>query len=129
MSVVQLRRYQLAEGTLSDWVSHWREDVVPLRQNYGFRILFAYADHVNSQFVWAVSFDGTAEELATWDREYHSSPEWEARNGGRTSPFWARPSPSPRRYGHQVRSRPLQRRLGLEPLVRPWKISSHKTQH
>jgi len=87
MSVVQLRRYQLAEGTLPDWVSHWREDVVPLRQEYGFRILFAYADHLNTQFVWAISFDGTAEELAVRDREYHSSPEWAARNAGKNKPI------------------------------------------
>jgi hypothetical protein len=87
MSVVQLRRYELAEGTLSDWVSHWREDVVPLRQEYGFRILFAYADHVNSQFVWALSFEGTADELAIRDREYHGSAEWAARNAGKNKPI------------------------------------------
>ncbi len=49
MDAVQLRRYQLQEGTLAQWVDHWRHDVVPLRQQYGFSVLFACADHVNSQ--------------------------------------------------------------------------------
>ncbi len=86
METVQLRRYELAPGTLTDWVSHWHEDVVQLRQDYGFRVLFAYADHVNSQFVWALAFDGTPEELAARDREYHDSPEWAERNAGKNEP-------------------------------------------
>lgn len=84
---VQLRRYQLEENTLTDWVAHWRVNVVPLRAAYGFHVLFAYADHVNNQFVWAVSYDGTAEELAARDREYHASPEWEKANAGKNGPI------------------------------------------
>jgi hypothetical protein len=87
MAAVQLRRYQLTEGALPEWVAHWRADVVPLREQYGFRVLFAYADHVNSQFVWAVSYDGTAEELAARDKEYHASPEWKIANEGKNGPI------------------------------------------
>jgi hypothetical protein len=87
MATVQLRRYQLSEDTLADWVAHWQEDVVWLREEYGFRVLFAYADYVNHQFVWAVSYDGTAEELVARDREYHASPEWEKANAGKNGPI------------------------------------------
>jgi hypothetical protein len=84
---VQLRRYQLEEDTLPVWVAHWRVDVVPLREAYGFRVLFAYADHVNHQFIWALNYDGTAEELATRDREYHASAEWAKANAGKNGPI------------------------------------------
>jgi NIPSNAP len=84
---VQLRRYQLDPDMLAEWVAHWRVDVVPLREDYGFRVLFAYADHANHQFVWALSYDGTAEELAARDREYHASPEWERANAGKNGPI------------------------------------------
>ncbi len=87
MASVQLRRYQLSENTLPEWVAHWREDVVSLREAFGFRVLFAYADHVNDQFVWAVSYEGSAEELAERDREYHASPEWEKANAGKNGPI------------------------------------------
>jgi hypothetical protein len=87
MAVVQLRRYQLSENTLAEWVEHWREDVVGLRAEYGFHVLFAYADHVNHQFVWAVSYDGTADECAARDREYHASTEWEKANAGKNGPI------------------------------------------
>jgi hypothetical protein len=87
MSVIQLRSYQLAEGTLPGWAEHWRQHVLPLRQAFGFEIVFAYADHDNSQFVWAVRFDGTAEDLSRRDREYHDSLEWAARNKGKNGPI------------------------------------------
>lgn len=87
MSVTQLRRYQLAEGALAAWAEHWRENVLPLRRAFGFEVLFAYADHANSQFVWAIRFDGTAEELAARDKAYHDSPEWAARNAGKNGPI------------------------------------------
>jgi hypothetical protein len=84
---VQLRRYQLSANTLAEWVAHWREDVVSLREAYGFHVLFAYADHVNDQFVWAVSYEGSAEELAARDREYHACSEWEKANAGKNGPI------------------------------------------
>ena len=87
MSVIQLCRYQLTEGVLADWAAHWRQNVMPLRLKFGFNVLFAFADHVNSQFVWAVSFDGTAEDLAARDHEYHESPEWAERNAGKNGPI------------------------------------------
>ncbi|MDE1193061.1 MAG: hypothetical protein PW786_13095 [Arachidicoccus sp.] len=83
MSVIQLRRYQFRKGVLPDWAVHWRENVRPLREQFGFTVVFAYADYENNQFVWAVRFDGTAEELAVRDQEYHDSPEWAARLGGK----------------------------------------------
>lgn len=83
MSTVQLRRYEVAPGQLEAWAAHWRENVLPLRQEFGFKVLFAYADHDNSQFVWAVAYDGTPEELKARDREYHDSPQWAARNKGK----------------------------------------------
>jgi hypothetical protein len=80
---VQLRRYQFAEGALAPWLPHWRQNVVPLREAYDFRVLSAFADLVNDQFVWAVEYDGTGEELKARDREYHDSPQWAALNEGK----------------------------------------------
>jgi hypothetical protein len=87
MPTVQLRRYDINPGELDGWVAHWRENVLPIRQQFGFTVLFAHADHVNSQFVWAVSYEGSPEALSARDREYHDSPEWAARNKGKGGPI------------------------------------------
>ncbi|NNC12091.1 NIPSNAP family containing protein [Planctomonas sp. JC2975] len=84
---IQLRRYQLRPGTLPTWVEYWRRDVAPLRREFGFGIRFASADHANDQFVWALEFDGTPEELAEQDRLYHASPQWAERNDDQNIPL------------------------------------------
>lgn len=83
MAVTQLRRYQFETGTLRAWTEHWRDNVLPPRRQFGFEVLFAYADYTHEQFVWAVRFDGTAEGLERRDREYHDSPEWASLLAGK----------------------------------------------
>ena len=68
---VQLRRYQLAPGTVDDFVGAWRR-LVAVREQYGFRVEFAVVDRDAEQFVWAVSHvDG----FAAAEEAYYASPE------------------------------------------------------
>jgi hypothetical protein len=59
----------------------WFTSVVAARQKYGFKVLFAYADRQNNEFVWAVSHDGDFDAVV---EEYQTSPE-RARLRGRPS--------------------------------------------
>ena len=68
---VQFRRYEIVPGELDAFLE-WFPNVVAARQKYGFKVLFAYADRQNNEFVWAVSHDGD------FDAEvevYQTSPE------------------------------------------------------
>lgn len=68
---IQLRRYTVQPGRMDDFISWWHSIVGP-REKYGFRVVFAYADDENNQFVWAVAHDGDFDGA---EAEYMASPE------------------------------------------------------
>ncbi|MDY7100737.1 MAG: hypothetical protein S0880_06075 [Actinomycetota bacterium] len=69
--VVQLRRYELAEGSIDAFVERWR-DIVAVRERFGFRVLFAFADREANEFVWAVAHDG---DFAAAEKPYSTSED------------------------------------------------------
>ena len=71
MGTIQLRRYTVEPGRMDDFIAWWHSIVGP-REQYGFRVLFAYADDDNNQFVWAVENDG---DFDVAEKEYVASPE------------------------------------------------------
>lgn len=60
MATVQLRRYEMVPGTMDAFLA-WFPQVIPVRAQYGFTVLFAYADRERDEFIWAVSHDGDFE--------------------------------------------------------------------
>ena len=71
MTTIQLRRYTIEPGRLDDFVAWWPSVLEP-RAKFGFRLLFAYADAENDQFVWAVAHD---DDFDAAEKEYSASPE------------------------------------------------------
>ncbi len=71
---VQLRRYEVEPGRLGELVE-WFPKIVAVREQYGFSVEFAYADHENDQFVWAVSRPGSVEDYEAAMGPYETSPE------------------------------------------------------
>jgi hypothetical protein len=71
MGTIQLRRYAVEPGRMDDFTAWWPSIVGP-REKYGFRVVFAYADDENDQFVWAVEHDG---DFDAAEKEYLASPE------------------------------------------------------
>ena len=57
MTTIQLRRYAIEPGRMDDFVA-WFPSITEPRSKFGFRVVFAYADDENDQFVWAVEHDG-----------------------------------------------------------------------
>jgi hypothetical protein len=70
---VQLRRYELVDGVLDDFVEWFGTHIVPAREAEGFAIEFAYADREAGEFVWAVSVAGDAERFAAVEEAYLAS--------------------------------------------------------
>ncbi|PPF19636.1 NIPSNAP family protein [Rathayibacter sp. AY1A7] len=75
---IQLRRYELMDGVMDDFLAWFPERIVPAREAHGFRIEFAYADREVNEFVWAVSTAGDADAFAEVERAYLASPERDA---------------------------------------------------
>jgi hypothetical protein len=57
---------------MDDFLAWWPSIVGP-RAQYGFRVVFAYADEEHDQFVWAVEND--ADDFDAVEKEYVASPE------------------------------------------------------
>ena len=74
MSTVQLRRYRLEPGRLPEFLA-WFPTVLPVREQYGFRVVFAYADHALETFTWAVAHDGDEAAFLAAVERYDASPE------------------------------------------------------
>ena len=71
MTTIQLRRYVIEPGRMDDFVA-WFPSIAEPRSKFGFRVVFAYADDENDQFVWAVEHDG---DFDAAEAQYTASPE------------------------------------------------------
>ena len=74
MTTIQLRRYVMEPGRLGALVD-WYPAIVPVREQYGFRVLFALADREREIFTWAVELDGDADHFREVEETYNASPE------------------------------------------------------
>lgn len=74
METVQLRRYVLEPDRMAGFLA-WFPPLLPVREQYGFRVLFALADEEHRSFTWAVAHDGDQDEFRRAEDAYHASPE------------------------------------------------------
>ena len=73
----QIRTYTVREGLLDEWVRRWREEIVPLRLEFGFSLGSAWVDRERHHFIWEISYEGPA-TFAEHNRYYWDSPERDA---------------------------------------------------
>ena len=74
MTTVQLRRYLIDPGRMDDFLA-WFPALLPVREQYGFRVLFALAEREHSTFTWAVATDGDEAAFTERSDTYQTSPE------------------------------------------------------
>lgn len=79
---VQLRRYQLKDGVMADYLAWWHSKLIPAREACGFRIEFGYALPESNEFVWGVSAAGDADAFAAIEQAYVDGPERAAAFAG-----------------------------------------------
>ena len=71
---VQLRRYEIEPGRMADFLE-WFPTLLPVREQFGFRVLFALAEEEHSTFTWAVAHDGDEADFTEVEDRYKASPE------------------------------------------------------
>jgi hypothetical protein len=74
VETVQLRRYVFEPGGLPAFLS-WFPTLLPVREQYGFRVLFALAEAEHETFTWAVALDGDEAAFREVEAAYNASPE------------------------------------------------------
>ncbi len=71
----QLRRYKIATGAMSGFTAWLNSTLIPVREEFGYRIEFQLVDHEASEFVWCVSLAGDEDEFLKIQEQYNTSPE------------------------------------------------------
>lgn len=54
----QLRVYQLDPARVDEFITVWREQIVPARKAAGFKIRGAWVNREQAGFVWVISYKG-----------------------------------------------------------------------
>lgn len=74
-----MRRYSIV-GDWDEFMDVWRR-IVPVRETYGFRCLFAVADRAKDMFTWAFDFAGEWPDFREAQRPYYADPDRVALRG------------------------------------------------
>lgn len=74
MTTVQFRRYKVIPERLEQFVSWWPQ-AKAAREAAGFRVLFAYVNRSDNEFVWAIEHDGDLSAFEAALERFRASPE------------------------------------------------------
>jgi hypothetical protein len=70
----QLREYDVKPGELSAFIEEWRAKIVPLRKQFGFKVIGAWSSQKDNKFVWVLGWDGPSGSFKEADAKYAESP-------------------------------------------------------
>ena len=73
----QLRLYTINRGSLHLFAKEWKEMVLPLRVEHGFRVHGAWIIEETNQFAWLISHEGP-ESWEAGESAYYASAERKA---------------------------------------------------
>jgi hypothetical protein len=71
----QLRRYQIAEGKMQEFVAWLNSTLIPVREGFGYRVEFKLIDHATHEFVWCVSLEADEPGFLEIQKKYNESVE------------------------------------------------------
>ena len=75
--IAEVRIYTMNKGMLDSFVKLWNEQLAPIHQQYGLKILGAWVNRPQNEFVWIRVFEDEADrEQKT--KAYMNSPERKA---------------------------------------------------
>lgn len=75
--VAEIRIYTMNRGMLDDFVELWKGKLAPIHEQYGMKILGAWVNRPQNEFVWVRVFDDEADRQAK-TKAYPNTPERKA---------------------------------------------------
>jgi hypothetical protein len=72
--LAQVRTYKIKDGAMDEFVTLWRDHIVPAREAHGFRVVGAWNDPDDATFVWVVEHEAP-EGWGAAEKAYYDSPE------------------------------------------------------
>jgi hypothetical protein len=73
LKTFQLRRYELDPQLADEFVSWVHQDVMPIRQQFGFQAEWMYLAVDKTELTWLASLDGDQEHFKKVEAEYLAS--------------------------------------------------------
>ena len=68
--MTQVRIYTINRGMLDSWIKHFNEKIVPTSAKYGVRVVGAWVNRPQNEFIWVRTFENE-DRL----KKYEESPE------------------------------------------------------
>ena len=75
--IAEIRIYTANKGMLDSFVKVWNEQLAPIHEKYGLKILGAWVNRPQNEFVWVRVFEDEADRDAK-TKTYFDSPERKA---------------------------------------------------
>ncbi|SRR5579875_2775728 len=75
--IAEVRIYTANKGKLDEFVKVWNEKLAPIHERYGIKLLGAWVNRPQNEFVWIRVFENEAERDAKIET-YFASPERKA---------------------------------------------------
>jgi heme-degrading monooxygenase HmoA len=75
--IAEVRIYTANKGKLDEFVKVWTEKLQPIHEQYGLKILGAWVNRPENEFVWIRAFESEADRDAKVEA-YFASPERKA---------------------------------------------------
>lgn len=75
--IAEVRIYTANKGKLDDFVKLWNERLAPIHEQYGLKILGAWVNRPQNEFIWIRVFENEADRDAK-TKIYFDSPERKA---------------------------------------------------
>lgn len=67
----QLRDYRIKAGEMGEWLDEWSAKIRPMREEFGFRVVGAWAAADQNRFLWVIGH----EDFEAADKRYYASDE------------------------------------------------------
>lgn len=74
----QLRRYELAPQLADEFLRWVKQDVMPLRNQYGFGAEWMYLSEDKTELTWLCSYQGDQQSFLAAEKQYSESDERKA---------------------------------------------------
>ena len=78
MTIAHLRVYDVKEGQMDNWVSLFKEKIVPLLAENGVKVESAWVNEADNQFVWIRSYGETEADIEAKEAAFYGSEWWVA---------------------------------------------------
>ena len=73
----QLRVYTVNRGKMDDWVSWFREKLMPIATRAGQTIVGPWVNDAKTEFIWIRVYD-SAEDAKAKDERFYGAQDWKA---------------------------------------------------